>query len=150
MAARDPQAQRIYAWEEKWLDWNRRTLTRDDVESLVQKSTREYGMVSPRVKYHRGKEYSYCQGDVISFNLHDCNPAIVLHECAHYITDALFSPAEKLAAHSPQFMGVYLYLLEWHRVAPRAALHASAKAARIQWVPTGMISPKRLRRGRFA
>lgn len=144
MTARDPQGQRVYNWEGRWKDWNRSTLTMEEMTDVVRWACRQYGMVAPRVKGHRGKDYSFSQGDLVSFNFADRNPAIALHESAHYITDAIF-PNERLAHHSPQWAGIYLWLLENYGVAPRIALHTSAKAAGIRWVVTWVVSPKRLR-----
>jgi hypothetical protein len=142
--SRDPQQSRVYAWEGQWKDWNRRTITLKAARSLARMACEEYGLKPPRLTTHAGKAYSYSQGDLVSFEEGQVNRAIVLHECAHYITGAIFGDA--IAHHSPEWMGCYLWLLVRFHIAPRIALEASAKAKRITWMPLGTMSPKRLKR----
>lgn len=148
---RDPQKKRVYAWEAEWGCWNRTTVTLSEARKVVRWACDKYGVEPPAVKVHDGVEYSWSKGtpdNVISFRRDQLNPAIALHEAAHHICGVLFGEDTDMADHSPEWMGVYLWLLEGYRVAPRTALHASARAKRIRWMPTWAMSPKRLRRGR--
>lgn len=121
-----------------------------EAREAVHWACKKYGIEPPAVRQHAGTAYSYSQGapiNVISFRKKDqVNPAVALHEAAHYICDTIFG--NKLADHSPEWMGIYLWLAEGWRLAPRAALHASARAKRIRWTATWVVSPKRLRRQR--
>ena len=151
MAARDPQRARVYAWEHEWCDWNRSTLTLREARAAVHWACDKYGIHPPAVKQHAGAAYSFSRGEpanVISFRYDQRNPAVALHEAAHYICGVLFGEVTDMADHSPEWMGVYLWLLEGYRVAPRTALYASAKAKGIRWVDTWVVSPKRLQRQR--
>lgn len=146
---RDWQQRRVYAWEDQFENWNRSGYTLKECRKIVHWACKKYGLPPPSVRQHEGKAASYSYaGDrpVIGFNTTQKNAAVALHEAAHYICDRIFGP--KLEHHSPEWMGIYLWLLEGWRVAPRTALHASAKAKRIKWVATWLVSPKRLRRGR--
>lgn len=153
---RDPQKDRVYAWEGKWADWNRTTLTMTEVREIIRWACKEkYGLKPLPAHTHRGTGYamavllrndddSLCvRGSFFTFNQNTLNPAVVLHECAHYICDAIFGT--KLADHCPEWLGIYLWLLEGWRIAPRSALHSSAKANGLRWLQTWIVSPKRLR-----
>jgi hypothetical protein len=154
VAKADPQKRRIYAWEHAWADWNRTTCTLREARAVVHWACGKYGIRPPAVKQHHTMAYSESQGhpvNIISFRARDqINPAVALHEAAHHICGAIFGEDTDMADHSPEFMGVYLWLLEGYRVAPRTALHASARARGIRWVPTWVVSPKRLQRRRAA
>lgn len=146
---RDPQKHRVYAWEAEWHDWNHSGLTLKECRDVVRWACHKYGVKPPRVAQHDGRAYSFSQGDpfnLISFRRDQKNAAIALHEAAHHISGKIFG--NTIADHSPEWMGIYLWLLEGFRVAPRIALHASARAKRIRWVATWGVSPKRLRRRR--
>lgn len=148
---KDPQRKRVYAWEGCWCDWVRSTLTLRETLDVVNWACSKYGLRCPFITTHPGKADSFSQADgapnggpVISFQGDQKNPAVALHEAAHYIHDAIFG--DKGAHHSAEWLGIYLWLLEGYRVAPRRALHASARAARLRWVATWTVSPKRLQR----
>lgn len=146
MAKPDPQRDRVYDFESGWSDWNRSTFSLSEARETVHWACKKYGLKPPAVKQHGGREYSYSQGNVISFRRDQVNPAIALHEAAHYICDAIFGNA--VAHHSPEWAGIYFWLLEGARLVPRAALHAAARAKKVRWMATWAVSPKRLRRNR--
>lgn len=151
---KDPQRKRVYAWEGGFCDWVRSTLTLAEARAVVRWACDKYGLPCPTVSQHMhaGDSYSQADGSVtkgplISFKAADQkNPAVALHEAAHYIHDAIFG--DKGVHHSAEWLGIYLWLLEGYRVAPRTALLASARAARLRWVAIWTVSPKRLQRGR--
>lgn len=149
---KDPQKKRVYAWEGCFCDWVRSTLTLRGARAAVRWASDKYGLPCPVIVQHEGKAESFSQADsgyvggppLISFQRGQKNPAVALHEAAHYIHDAIFG--DKGPHHSAEWLGIYLWLLEGYRVAPRSALHASARAARLRWVATWTVSPKRLQR----
>lgn len=150
---KDPQKKRLYAWEGCYCDWVRSTLTLAGTREVVRWACDKYGLRAPVIVQHEGKAESFSQADgsatggpIISFQQDQKNPAVALHETAHYIHDEIFG--SKGPHHSAEFLGIYLWLLEGYRVAPRSALHASARAARLRWVATWTVSPKRLQRRR--
>lgn len=147
----DPQKLRIYAWEVDWHDWNIGSFNLKEMREAVGWACAKYGVKPPRVAQHADRQYSYSMGspdNLISFRLDQRNAAMAMHEAAHFIHGAIFGEDTLLADHGPEFMGIYLWLLEGYRIAPRRALHASAATRRIRWVPTWTMSPKRLRRKR--
>jgi hypothetical protein len=139
-----PRRDKVYAWEGQWADWNRGTLTLRECRDIVAWACKKYHVPQPKVRQHQGKADSFSQGDVISFRMSQRNPAIALHEAAHYIADSCLRPS--LLDHSPQWLGIYLWLLEGYRVAPRSALWASLRAAKLRWTKTAKVSPSRIGR----
>lgn len=59
------------------------------------------------------------------------NTATALHEAAHLIVSDLFGG--NVQDHGPTFLGVYMWLLETAGVAPRTALHATAREHGLKW-----------------
>lgn len=59
------------------------------------------------------------------------NMAVAMHEAAHHIVFKLCG--WRVKDHGPTFLGVYLWLLEKSGVAPKAALHASARVFKLRW-----------------
>jgi hypothetical protein len=139
---KDPQQRRVYAWEAQWADWNARACTLGKAREYVSWACGLYRVKPPRVRQHPGNEYSFSQGDLISFNHSQVNRAIALHEAAHYICDHLFDVGDQ--HHCREWFAIYLWLLIKARIAPIIALFASARAKRIRWLPLWQISPKRL------
>jgi hypothetical protein len=142
---RDTQRARVYAWEGQWSDWNACNLTLKEARDVVHWACKKYGVRPARVKQHSDRAYSFSQDGLISFRLDHKNTAIALHEAAHHIADVIFEES-RIDDHGPEWLGIYLWLLEGARVAPRIALHSSALAKKLRWVPTWTVSPKRLRR----
>lgn len=146
---RDPQKQRVYSWEHSFSDWNRSGYSLKECRAAIRWACKLYGLKTPPVKSHRTKHFSFSVGGdepYISLGADQRNVSVALHEAAHYICDRIFG--DKLPDHSPEWMGIFLWLLEGYRVAPRTALHASARAKKIKWVATWLVSPKRLGRSR--
>jgi predicted SprT family Zn-dependent metalloprotease len=132
---RDTQQERLYAWEEKWADWNRNTLSLSECRELSKWACRHFKLkIAPRVKQHMNKHLSYSISELCLISLRadqHKNRAIVLHETAHFIADELFG--NKVEPHGQEFMGVYLHLLIKAEIAPTVALIASARAAGLKW-----------------
>jgi len=137
--AEDPQKHLVYRWEEAWAPWGINSLTIQQCRDWIEAACKLYEVDPPRVTQHRTREYSYChvtQG-VISMQGGKMggpggrNCATALHEAAHWIVHQKFS--DQAQDHGPTFFGVYVWLLENARVAPREALHASANSFGIAW-----------------
>lgn len=67
----------------------------------------------------------------MSFSRKGKNAATALHEAAHLIAHDLYG--DRGQDHGPTFLGVYMWLLETAGVAPRIALHATARAHGLRW-----------------
>lgn len=139
----DPQKAALYHWEETWGPWNYNSLTLTECRDWVEFACRLYDVEPPSVRQHRSNEYSWCHTGMGIISMQGGkhrarggrNTATVLHEAAHWITFKLFS--DRPQDHGPTFLGVYLWLLESARVAPRTALHASARSHGLKWRDLG-------------
>lgn len=132
----DPQKEAVYDWEGEFLDWNRQTLTLPSVRSYVRTACAHYGLKAPSVHRHEGKAYAFSNGALVSFPDWCMNPAVALHEAAHYITDQLYGTS--LQDHGKTWLGIYMWLLESAHIAPPEALRASARRYKLKW---RVISP---------
>lgn len=130
--------------EKSFFDWNRETLTLPLVRVFVHAACRDYGLKPPAVRQHNTQGATYSRfPDHISFQPRHKNPAIALHEVAHYICDSIFG--DEPEDHGPEWLGIYLWLLEKFKVVPRIALHAEASALHLAWWPASAVSPNALR-----
>lgn len=133
---KDTQRDAVYAWETDWADWNRETLTLATCRGYIAVACKLFNLDLPTVRQHRTKAASYsCTTEtaaVISFHLQHKNPAIALHEAAHYI----HSKTAKRPGHDhgPTWLGIYMTLLIVAQVAPKAALFATARKHGLRWV----------------
>jgi hypothetical protein len=134
----DRQQKRAYAWEGTFRSFCERTTTRREVRRIIKAACRLYRIPPPVVQFRSmaGGAKMRLSSDydpsvhTITMGFTDCNHAIACHETAHAITDELY---ENVEDHGPEWLGIYLYLLEWCGVAPRTALRTSAKAAGLKW-----------------
>jgi len=69
-------------------------------------------------------------GSLICFKHRHKNPAVALHEAAHYICDRVHGP--HLQDHGPSWLGIYCYLLVAFRVAPAQALLAELRSRKLR------------------
>lgn len=137
--AEDPQKQKVYDWEDAWGPWALNSLTIAQCRDWIEGACQLWGVDPPQVTQHRTREESYChvKWGVISMQggkhggRGGKNCAITLHEAAHWIVFQKFS--DQPQDHGPTFFGVYIWLLENSRIAPREALQASARAFGIHW-----------------
>lgn len=146
---KDPQRDAVYDWEGEFRDWNRKTLPIRLVKKYVQDACAHYGLPAPTVKSHAGKAYAFYKpkddysGEVISFPAWCQNPAVALHEAAHYIV--LHHFGKDVQDHGPIWLGVYLWLLQRAGIAPESALHPSARKWKLRWrhMPPTRVKPMR-------
>lgn len=149
---RDPQQERVYQWENDWVQWNKSTETLTSLRAVIRAACRMYGLkVPPVVKQHDGGKYAWSlsgvkgKRDVISIQAKSQkNVATALHEAAHIIADSIFK--DTVQDHGPEFLGVYMTLLERTHVAPREALHATARKYRLKWRDD--VTPEIIRKAR--
>jgi hypothetical protein len=134
----DPQQKRVYRWEDSFRSFIERTTTRHELKGLIRKACRLYGIPTPVIKFRT--KYERCgyitseydpETHKIVLGWNDTNHAIALHETAHAIADTLYGPF--LCPHGDKWLGIYLRLLEWAKIAPRSALHASAREKGLKW-----------------
>lgn len=131
--ASDPQAERIYEWTYQWSEWNRKVIPLTECKDYVYAACKLYDLDPPTVSAAPcSQRYSahWEDKDQIQLTNSHQNPAIALHEVAHYIVHTLNPRA---VGHGPTFAGVYLFLLVEAGIAPAEAIYASARKAGIKW-----------------
>jgi hypothetical protein len=75
---------------------------------------------------------------------HHHNDAVALHEAAHAIIWHRFG--HKRIDHGKAWLGVYMWLMVEHQVAPQTALEASMSEHALEWDPIAESSPRNLGR----
>lgn len=131
----DPQKAALYAWESSWWPWNQSSLTLPECRWWIEEACKKFDVAAPRVRQHYTKEYPWChvRMRVISFSRGGRNTATALHEAAHQIAWDYFG--DSIQDHGRTFLGIYMWLLEWARVAPPLALHVTARSHGLKWRP---------------
>lgn len=145
---KDPQQFRIYRWEAEWgKPWNSKTLSQDECRAAIESACALYDVPAPSVHFRavkRGWTFFDPNDHSIHIMSKDMNEAVCLHEAAHaihwYVTEA---PDHR--DHGPEWFAIYLNLLYRCRVAPRAALTASADERGLAYGDLSQHSPRRLR-----
>lgn len=149
----DSQRSRAYAWESSFRSFNENNVPRRRLRRLIRDAERRYRVppvkITFRERVRRAKRYAkiaseYAPDDhsiVLGWNDH--NYGIALHETAHAIVDHILG--YELEPHGPQWLGVYMWLLDWAKVAPRSALEESARVHGLSWAPPGKIGPDAIR-----
>jgi hypothetical protein len=142
----DKQAEKLYAWEDQWRQWNRATLTMTKVRSWVSWACKLYRVSTPAVKAHKGRAWSRYDPNTasISFERTQRNLAVALHEAAHHILWTVVG--EKYEDHGKEFLGIFLFLLSRAGEAPPIALTASARKAGLKWISLDEAAPVRFKR----
>lgn len=143
----DPQKASLYKWEDLFSSFGKRSETRADIRRLIHKASRRYDIEPPIVRFvSKAKSPSltattfYDSADhSIQMGYRSCNAPIAMHEVSHAV---IAEYHESVEDHGPEFLGVYLDLLEWAKVAPRSALHASMKELGLRWKPARRASRK--------
>jgi len=138
----DPWRDKLYAFEGDWPGFNTGSLTLDECRKIHASACDAYNVSPIPVHQHEGRKMSFQFSDplrpgseFISLRLDHKNPAVVLHETAHYIRTKLGSWWAQ--DHGPAFQGVYFWLLARAEIAPVSALRASARQRGLRWRETG-------------
>ena len=134
----DPHRATVYAWEDEW-NWNYNTQGIKALRSLIRRACKRWKVKYPTVVHHHVRAISFSMPAVNYISLqggdHEArggrNPPTALHEAAHHITYVLYG--EKVQDHGRTFLGIYLDLLVWAKIAPPLALYATARAHGLKW-----------------
>lgn len=127
----DPQRRRCYHMERKFDGGSIFSRTdRKCLEDLVTHACRKYRVDRPTLVVGRSKEklMGYADDEKIYLNaaFHGQNTMTLLHEIAHWVVDKQF---EEHHNHGPEFMCIYMQLLDAYRVLPAFAFRRLAKEA---------------------
>lgn len=159
----DPQQARAYKWEDSFSAWPGATLKPPRAGRIIEAAHRKYNVPLPKLHFptrDRKRGQKKLQPSQYNPDAHSIlirprhmNAAILLHESAHSITDWILGYG--LQPHGPEWLGVYMVLLEDYGIMPREALHASADAAGLKYrtrayVGPGVIRKRHRRRVRLA
>lgn len=96
----------------------------DCLRAILKHACRKYKVPEAKLRvFNSSKElvYGYCVEDGVHLNAghHGVNLFTMLHELAHWITD--FYHGGDLAAHGPEFVGIYSELLDRYKLIPSDA-----------------------------
>lgn len=143
----DPQREKVYAWEDTWGCAMGKTLSLAGARTWVRWACGKYGIKPPPVRghyrFHGGTSFYDPETNSIEFRKRHMNIWVALHEAAHAICDTLLDIDE---AHSQQWLGIFMALLEKAKVAPRVALRASADSFSLRYTAASRIGPRRIRK----
>ena len=127
----DPQRRRCYHMERKFDGGSIYTKTaRHCLEAIVTHACNKFKVPRPKLVVGRRKEkfMGYCDEDRIYLNswFHGDNTQTLLHEVAHWIVQHDFEE-EDYENHGPEFMAVYMHLLDAYRILPAFAFRKFAR-----------------------
>ena len=130
----DPQRRRCYHMERKFDGGTIGTKTdRQTLQSIVTHACNKYKVEPPRLVVGRKKEkvIGYCDEDHIYLNswFHGQNTHTLLHELAHWMVQSMFDEYEN---HGPEFMAIYMHLLDAYRLLPEWAFKRYAREYKLK------------------
>lgn len=150
----DPQQGKAYKWEDSFSAWPGATLQPPRAGRIIEAAHRKFKVPTPKLIFpvrDRKRGQKKLQPSQYSPDAHSIlirprhmNAAILLHESAHSITDWILGYG--LQPHGPEWLGVYMVLLEDYGIMPREALHASADAAGLKYRTRAHVDPKHIRK----
>lgn len=145
---RDFQRKRLYKWEREvpMNEQVRLPISLEQCRTLVEKVYEDYGIEAPKVTDGRGCRTA--RGSLREVKLPEWarTPWTVLHECAHGLVEKCHPWAP---GHGPEFVRVYVTLLDQYYDVPATALVLSARSKGIMVAKMGTL-PKRLSREEVA
>lgn len=136
---KDPNQQKVYAWEDSWPGWNHNHLSLGQCRILIRMVCKHYKVPCPTVTQHDNGTYAWSAPSFNRISMQggehmrrgSRNVATVMHEAAHHVAWHFYG--ERIQDHGPAFLGLFIECLEKAKVAPRIALEASARAHGLKW-----------------
>lgn len=102
---RDVQRQKVYNWESKIV--TKIIMTKEEMISLTNKIHEDHGKKLPKISFNKRGGGSCWPG--LNKIAYGCSSnMVVIHECAHN----LHGVKTKEASHGPEYVKIYLYLLD--------------------------------------
>lgn len=141
--SRDNQRQKAYNWEHRHLRFGpqNRSLTLEECDEFIAKACERYGVPKPVLKDGRGCRIARGGMGAITLPRWARSVTVTLHEVAHSITSRRHPGT---AWHGPEWMRVFVDLLEVFGGHKRTDLMASVREARLKISPaTACAPPKR-------
>jgi hypothetical protein len=147
--ARDRQQKRAYAWEGDFMYWTPMIAKNKDIAKVISDACRMYRVPPPKVRF--AVRNSQSDSSYYDPNLHEIlilpkhrEVGTALHEAAHAITDWIIGPWDT-EAHGPEWLGVFITLLDRFKVIPRVAAEAHAKAKGLKFAASELSKPSKMR-----
>lgn len=142
---RDPQASRVYILERAYIGvCVYHTVTRENLQIVADHACRYYRVSPVRIETY-GDEYDgtmaeciwtehddgryVCHKIRVNRARHGANVTCLLHELAHHVTHSTYINIE---GHGPEFVGIYMHLLDKYRIMPSCAFRVLAKKHRVR------------------
>lgn len=127
----DPQRRRCYHFERKFDGGSIFSKTeRGVLQDLVVHVCNKYKVERPRLVIGRSKEkmmgYTTSEKVYLNSSYHGQNTMTLLHELAHWVVDKQFEEHDN---HGPEFMCIYMQLLDAYRLLPEFAFRKLAGEA---------------------
>lgn len=133
----DPQRDNVYWFEAEingW--WCFSSATTKELQSLLIMICKYYGVDVPRFRVIRNRESSDAgwwdhDRDEIVLNRYreGANAGVLVHETAHYLVDCFYTDVE---SHGPEFVAIYMHLLDNYRLLPNKCFRLLAKRYRLR------------------
>lgn len=132
MTVRNDQA--LYALEEEFSGHcDHATATKSVLESLAASVCHYYGTAVPNIRFintRRNSHVGWFDGEVVLNRAREgANGMALLHELAHYLTDEFYTGVEH---HGPEFVAVYMHLLDRWKYLPNRCFRLLAKKHRLK------------------
>jgi len=131
----DPQAEQVYDLEAEINgSWTWSSATTKNLEALLLTVCKYYGVEAPKFKVVNTKEVAetaYYAEELIVLNRRreGANGMVLLHEAAHYLVDCFYADVEN---HGPEFVAIYMHLLDEYRYLPHRCFRMMAKIHRLR------------------
>lgn len=132
----DPQRERLYSMEREIIGMAvHHGAKRSELLTVVEHACKYYGVPPPRLMVVNRPEqpvfgWTDTKKIVLNRGYHGANVPTLLHELAHWIVDSF--DTSRIEAHRPQFVGVYMHLLEKYRLLPEAGFRSLAKKWKVR------------------
>lgn len=149
----DPQQEKAYAWEGDFCDWAGAHATRAAMRKAVLECCSIYRVPAPEVWFRaknrgaRGRKLtSYYQpgSHIIVIRPRHMNLNTAVHEASHAVVDWILGWSST-QPHGPEWVGVFITLLDRMKIAPRAGLEAHARSMRLKFCSEGIVAPGKIR-----
>lgn len=130
----DPQRSDVYWLEAEFNGWWPLTRSpRPVLLDLVTAVCKYYKVDEPKVVISRQKgvkhDGDYLHGEITLYAGRGDNPGVLLHELGHHIVDELYESVEN---HGPEFMAIYMHLLDKWCFLPNEEFRRLAKKYKLR------------------
>lgn len=134
---RDSQRQKVYDWERNNVSGFREGISLDECRKFAARVCRDSHFMAD-VTDGRGRRSACAYSHRICLPTGCRTKAIVLHELAHCMLQQ-YSDYHAYAGHGPEFVRVYMWLLQRYHKQSLRTLRATAKLCRVKYAPPSVV-----------